>query len=52
MPAEYIELVLCREFHWTLEEVRATSRRDIYNFLTMPSTEAELREAQKRIKTR
>ena len=42
-PPEYIELVLCERFGWTLAELRATAAADIHSFITMIETEAKVR---------
>lgn len=52
MPVEYIELVLCREFHWELASLRQMARSDVHKFLIMLSIEAELRSAQGRVRAR
>lgn len=48
MPFEYMELIFCREFGWTLAEVRATSYDDIQRFIAMLGCEVDVAEAKKK----
>lgn len=48
MPQEYVELLLCREFHKLPSELGRESVGNVLRILTMMDVEAKVRKARQR----